>query len=254
MPNPDKKKYRSNFLDQVIYKITFNGLEAIDDELMKKLKDGLGDDYGELSSVKQQGIIIQNVGSDISADTQDTLVWQLKSVDGTHEVQITQDSFAITFRQYDKFRVYKEVIFKAQRSFLSMFDQIDQINRLGLRYVNVVKPAAKKVEWSDYIKAPLVDSLGFVEPAKVRRSMHNLVIAHDDDTQINFNYGVFNQYFPAPVVDNEFILDLDAYTPFPIEVSECEAITERFNAALAIYFELSITEKLREEMGVIDEQ
>jgi uncharacterized protein (TIGR04255 family) len=106
----------------------------------------------------------------------------------------------------------------------------------------------------EYIDSRLTEVLDFVESAQLRRSMHSMVIAHDDETQINFNFGIFNQYFPAPITDREFILDLDAYTPFAIEAGDCDRMVEKFNQVIAIYFEASITEKLREEMGVLGEE
>jgi len=80
-----------------------------------------------------------------------------------------------------------------------------------------------------------------------------MFIQHDEDVKVNFNYGLFNEYFPAPISKDEFILDFDAFTDSPRKFEECASLLEGFNKVIAIYFERSITDDLREEMGVIED-
>ncbi len=82
--------------------------------------------------------------------------------------------------------------------------------------------------------------------------MHAMFIQHTDDIKVNFNYGIFNEYFPSPIIKNEFILDIDAYTDSPKKYEECRNLIEELNTVIAIYFERSITEDLRKLMGVIE--
>ncbi len=252
MAIPEKRKYKKNYLSQIIYQLMFEASESINNDSMKALRDELSDDYSELATIKQQGIILQNDGSKLSAETEDTLLWQIESLDKSHTIVVGKDSFAIIFVKYVNFREYEVIITKALGAFVSKFNGIKQINRLGLRYVNQIKPKLPMTQWSDYISSKLTDSFSFVEENKSRRSMHSIVIAHDEETLININYGVYNQYFPAPIVDREFILDIDAYTPSAIDVGDCSRLLGKFNKEIAIYFELSIEDKLRDEMEVID--
>lgn len=253
MAIPEKKKYRNNFLKQVIYQVTYQRNESINDTSMKAFLKALGDNYKVLETVRQQGFIIQNDGSDIKTEKEDSFVWQVESVNKDHVIVVNRDFFSITFNTYINFRHYVEVVANGHRAFAEIFD-IKHFTRLGLRYVNQISPQDEEVNWSEYINSKLTDSLTFVEKDLLRRSMHSLVIAHDEETLVTINYGIFNQFFPAAITDKEFIIDIDAYTPFTIEASDQARILEKFNKTIAIYFEMSITDKLRKEMGVINEQ
>jgi uncharacterized protein (TIGR04255 family) len=250
----EKKKYKANYLSQVICQLNYASVDGINDTSMKAYKELLGKDYGELAGVTRQGIIIQNDGSGIHTEIENSTLWQIESVDKTHTITIGHDNLAITFNQYTHFRDYIEIVAKSQDLFFELFPALQQIDRLGLRYINQVKPDGSGVTWKDYINTQLTEVLGFVSADKIRRSMHSMVIEHDEETRVNFNFGIFNQYFPAPIVEDEFILDLDSYTSAAVKPNECRHLIEKFNTAIAIYFEMSITDKLRNKMGVIDDE
>ena len=254
MTEPEKKKYRTNYLTQVVCQLNFAAIDSINDGSMKAYKDSLGEEYAELANVTQKGIIVQNDGSDLHTEFEDKTIWQIESSDKTHTITVAQESLAITFMKYEKFRSYFEIISKVHSLFFEQFTAIQQIDRLGLRYVNQIKLPEKNINWADYINPMLTASLGFVETEKIRRSMQSMVIDYDDETRINYNFGIFNQYFPAAIVENEFILDLDAYTSSAQKPSECPRLLQQFNKTIAIYFELSITDKLREVMEVIEDE
>ncbi len=253
MADQGKKKYKNNYLTQVILQLRFNPIDSIDEVKMRLLKDKLGADYSELATVKHQGLIIQNDGSNISTETEDTMIWELESIDKSHTIIVEADNFAIKVLKYTKFRDLTQILLNAISMLEEVFPEINQINRLGLRYVNQIKLKPTKVKWSEYLNSQLTDSFEFVEEEKLRRSMHSLVIAYDEDTSLNIQYGIFNQYFPSPIVENEFILDIDAFTPYAVEIKDSPKLIEKFNKIIAIYFEKSIKEKLRSEMETIDE-
>ena len=253
MPDPNKKKYKKNYLNHVICQLTFVKTEVISEEPLKLYKGSLGDDYAELATIRQRGVIIESSGSQLKSRTEDSNLWQIESKDKTHTITITLKSFSITYRNYVKFRDYIEIVTKAQRLFFAQFDDISIINRVGLRYVNQIKPPKLEKGWGQYIDGSLTASFDFVDSHMLRRSMHSMSIQHDDDTKVNFKYGLFNEYFPAPIVDDEFILDIDAYTDSPQKFEDCRNLIQNFNKIIAIYFERSITDELRNEMRVIED-
>lgn len=254
MASAEKKKYRKNYLVQVICQLTFDKNDAISEETLKTYKNSLGEGYAELSTIRQQGIIIEGNGSELKSHTEDNHLWQIESIDKSHQITITNQSFAITYSKYVIFRDYIEVVNAAQSAFFAQFSGIVQLNRTGLRYINQVAPPSLEQGWGQYITDKLTASLGFVEPGKLRRSMQTMSIQHDEDIKINFNFGIFNEFFPAPVIKNEFILDFDAFTDSAHSFEDCRGLIEKFNTAIAIYFEDSITNDLRSEMGVIDDR
>lgn len=253
MVDPGKKKYKNNYLTQVICQFAFDKNEAIVAQSLKEFKDSLGEDYSTLSSVVQQGIIIEDNGSDITTERDQTTIWEIQSTKGDHKITINQQSLAITFTEFTIFSGPITVIESIHSLFFAKFNNVQSITRLGLRYINQIKIDEPKVDWSKYLAPELTDSFKFEGAEKIRRSMHSMIFIEDDDLAVNFNYGVYNRYFPAPISENEFILDLDAYTHYSIEVENPVERLKKFSKALAIYFEKSITEDLRQTMEVIDE-
>lgn len=250
-----KKKYKKNYLTQVICQLTFvSPLESISDELMKRFKDGLGEGYGELSRQELRGIVVHNDGSSVSTESQNRQTWELLSTDKKHSIAVAPESMSITFKTYSTFADNSLVIQKVLDEFTKIQPELETIQRLGLRYVNTVTVQSDDVDWKEYINPKLAASIDFIPSDELRRSMHGMVIQHDDDTAMNFNYGIYNQYFPGPITDNEFILDYDAYNVEPIPVKNSMDLLKSFNKALAIYFENSITDKLRDIMEVIDDE
>ncbi len=250
---PEKKKYRNNYLSRVICQIKFAKNTSINDKSLDDYLKALGDEYSELANVKQQGIIIESSGSDLKTQTENTDLWEIQSSDKKHAITITQESLAITFIEYIKFRDYMVIVDKAVKLFLEKFEDIEGFQRIGLRYINQVTPDSLEEGWSHYINPKLTAMLDFVELDKTRRSMHTTVIQHDEDTKVSFNFGIFNEFFPAPIKKNEFILDLDAFIDSTTELDKFSEIIEKFNACIAIYFEQSITDELRNKMGVIED-
>ncbi len=253
MTEPAKKKYKNNFLIQVICQLRFASDGSITEEALVAYKKALGADYGELATIKQQGIIIENTGSEVKSHTEDSNVWQIESTDKSHVITVTPESLALMHTSYTKFREYVETVKKVHELFFGQFTSINEVSRLGLRYVNKIAPKGLEHGWSEYIAPELTAALDFVDPSKLRRSMHSMSIQHDKDIKLNFNYGIFNEYFPAPVTQNEFILDIDAFTDSPFELEVSDQLIEKFNTVIAVYFEKSISDPLRSEMEVIED-
>jgi uncharacterized protein (TIGR04255 family) len=253
MAETAKKKYRKNYLTQVVYQITFDGRDALNARLLKKYSDSLGPDYAGLAKITRQAAVFQTSGNTgISAE--DIVIWQIASRDGDHTVEITRNSFDISFTKYILYRDFAPIITNAQNKFRELVPDLQRINRLGLRYVNQINLDTGNLRWEEYIDSSIAGFLSFTDTSKIRRSMHNIVLAEDDETMLNINYGIFNRRFPEPITENEFILDLDAYTPAAVDIEDTLRLLKKFNTTNAIYFENSVTDKLRAVMGVIEEQ
>lgn len=252
---PEKKKYKNNFLKKVIYKVNFDETNEISEDSIRKYKEALGSNYDPLSLIEQKGLIIQGKGSDFSTVPDNHSIWKIEAKDGTHFVEIDRSSFAIIFNDYDRFSSAYTHIETTFNQFFEQINSIKDIRRVGLRYVNEIEiKAADFTKWSDFIQECLTKHFDFYQDtSKLRRSMHSDVIAYDEDTSINLNYGIFNKYFPAPIVEPQFILDIDAYSTFAVKVQDCLGMLKKYNEAIAIYFERSITEGLREKMEVVNE-
>jgi uncharacterized protein (TIGR04255 family) len=253
MIDKGKKKYKVNYLSEVIFQIRFAEQKDINVETIKEYKRSLGASYSDLSDVVQQGIIIHNDGSEFSTENEDVHTWQIESKDKVHTVIIEKNSLAVVFKQYVNFKKYSELVGNTLDNFKKAFPNIKYVDRLGLRYVNKIRPKDKTKKWDELLNKELVGSLKFVKVEKVRRSMSSIVISHDDETMVTINSGLFNQYYPSPIIDHEFILDIDAFSPSPVKIDDVMELTSKFNTTIAVYFECSITDDLRLMMEVINE-
>ena len=249
---PPKQKYSKNYLTQVICQYNFEPNADITDASLKQFKNNLGDEYKELSYIKQQGIVIEGNGSVVKTREDNTDLWQIQSVDGSHTLSIMSSSLSIVFIDYEKFSQNGVIINLIATSFFGEFRNVEEVTRLGLRYINNIAPVKLESGWSQYISTALSGHLDFVDSSFVRRSMHTFNLQQDDDTKITIHCGLFNNYFPAPIIKNEFILDIDAYTENAVQIGNTKDVIKQFNKVIAIYFEKSITDDLRKEMGVIE--
>jgi uncharacterized protein (TIGR04255 family) len=129
------------------------------------------------------------------------------------------------------------------------------INRIGLRYINQVKPTdnSKPLDWSQYINQHLIGGLSFATETDegLARSFSQQVYRRDE-YELTFSYGIWNDDFPNPIVAKRFILDFDCSSSVPREKTDITLRSEiaTYNALIEKHFEASITDKLREELGV----
>lgn len=250
-----KRKYRKNFLEKVLYKADFEKCLDISTVSIKKYKTALGNEYDPLSEIEQQGFTVQGDSSGVKTEPKTEVHWKIESKQNSHYLEIDDSSFAIVFTKYVKFADYISIVATLHNEFFSVFPNIQSLNRIGLRYINNIKiPSPVFSKWSDYINPHLATSFEFYKenPSILRRSMHIDAVEHDDETRLNINYGLFNSYFPAPMVDNSFILDIDVFSAYQVSPKDGVKILTDFNKVVAIYFEKSVTEKLRQLMEVVD--
>jgi uncharacterized protein (TIGR04255 family) len=88
---------------------------------------------------------------------------------------------------------------------------------------------------------------------RLSRSL-NVIYWHSDDHLVKFQYGMQNADFPSPIAKKEFVLDFDCYSIGPIEASDAESHLTRYNELMVRLFERSIGQRLREDMGIVDEE
>ena len=249
----ENKKYNKNFLSQVIYKVNFVAVDSINAESAKELKKKLGENYTTVSDIKQRGLIIEGSGIEFTTRHDSNTIWRIDSEANDYAIELEKSSFAVTCSKYTDFDAFKVVIESANKAFFEMFPVIDKVERLGLRYINNINlgngSPEESLNWDELISEKLVSELSFIDDKKtIRRSMHSLAIAFDGETQINFNFGVFNNLFPSEVINKEFILDFDAFNTFTMQRDSVIALLVKYNEVITELFERSIKDGLREAM------
>lgn len=70
---------------------------------------------------------------------------------------------------------------------------------------------------------------------------------------MQFQYGMYNTDFPAPIKNKLYILDIDAYTQGLLTFDDIQSRLDKFHDAIEDLFEKVITNELRKVMGVVNE-
>lgn len=133
---------------------------------------------------------------------------------------------------------------------------VGELTRVGLRYVNQVKPGnGDPLDWGDLIAPALVDAtIGIAgdQTRRISKSFHELRLTHED-YRMTVRFGLHNEDFPNPVAQREFILDFDCSSAGLTEAVDVPEVLRRFHRAAEVEFERSIGEGLRRDMGIIED-
>jgi uncharacterized protein (TIGR04255 family) len=125
------------------------------------------------------------------------------------------------------------------------------IKRTGLRYINNIRLEGDTFQWAPFINPHLISLLDFLpEKRRMSRGMGRIEIS-EDRYNVHFQFGMFNPEYPNPIARKEFILDYDCYLKEEIDVTNVPKIIENLHKAEKEFFERSITDELRNVMGVI---
>lgn len=245
------KTYKRNFLDKVVFRVDF---EAIELGKLSGFSKTLETQYPFQEQKRAQsramkidllkGTIIENEGDSVNT-------WEFWSATRKKKLTISPTSLFIEYlgQSYTDKKELLTDVKDVVSPFLTRFG-ITTLNRIGLRYINNINlnSIKKDFEWKDYISAHLLGGISVVGQTKTRlsRAMTQVEIKYTNE-DLRFKYGVWNVDYPNENTRNEFILDMDCYSRFPIESNdEIEVIIERYNANIQAIFEKSITNKFRD--------
>jgi len=241
---PDTK-YNRNFIVKVIAALNFAESNAINSETLRNFREKLGAQFGGLNEVERSEVLVQNDESGVQSKVISSTYWTIESIDKIFTLEIQNSAISIVLNQYINYSDLKPTLDKVFKDFLEEFKEVTEISRAGLRYINAIKLDGSNTDWTEYIESELAKHTQITERSKLRRAMSNIVIQQSEDIYISINAGIYNQYFPGPIVDNGFTLDIDAFTSTtsaPLSVSD--KFVQLNDIATAI-FEQSIKENLR---------
>ena len=247
------RKYRSCFLKTVIVRLDFSYPVT---KLTKTLPQRLKDIIPPLFPISEPK---EFIGKEfvVSKDaTKEKILegtkWFFHGLDRQKTLVVSRDNVNIEYKTYESYDVLKREFIPIVDALLASYDDL-QGKRLGLRYINeIVLSEGDLLNWSNYIDGRLLTSLTFPEdPNQICRAFTNLEINHRDFI-VRFQYGMFNPDYPASIRRKNFTLDYDAYYQGLQDTEDVKQNLDRFHDALQKEFERSITDELRNKMGVED--
>jgi uncharacterized protein (TIGR04255 family) len=255
MKNYNNINYKNNFINQVICRIDFidfvpnEKLSAsfIIEEIKKKFPKKEMDQIIRYNSMNIENL--QTVHNE--------------SVDGIQSTYI--DSNGNKFIISNKFMVIEFNKYSNFENFLGSFKDIIYLifrknristERIGLRYMNYFDSSKIKIQKSFFSPSIASDlSINIIEcdeRIKLVKSVQTIEYIYED-LHLNFRYGFLNKFYPAPITNNDFVLDYDCYIQEPFKTGdEIICYLDKSHDAIQELFENSITLKLRAVMQ--DEQ
>lgn len=121
-----------------------------------------------------------------------------------------------------------------------------QIKRFGMRYINHIKIEEDgPFDWEKYLNENLIAIFKVPEDkTKISRAFNNLELNCSDYT-LKFQYGMYNQDYPATIKKKLFILDIDAYYDGIMTKTDIEEFIPIFHNEIQKLFENSIKDEYR---------
>jgi uncharacterized protein (TIGR04255 family) len=253
--NTDKKKYRNNFLSNVICRMDFRPIPEIDKDFFESFRAAVKGEFPVIEEQKLMGIstkIKKGKGLE-QTEIPEKSIFHYKDASEKNVIVLSGEHLAIESHDYVNYREFKKIIELALDTLTSLFKNPD-FTRLALRYINqIVLSRGNPFVWTNYIYSSFVAVIDrFFDKSPNIARMMSQVILNFDDYKVNFNYGMHNSEFPAKISRKEFILDFDFYTEY-VEQDQIMPMLKKFNKESAKMFERCIKDGLRNHMEVIDE-
>jgi uncharacterized protein (TIGR04255 family) len=249
-------KYEKNFLSRVIFRVDFP--KILDLDLKEPTAEFQKNIIEKYPKVKERHI--DNVkfkltlnGKDTGSSEQQTeLAWEFTDKENKKKVFISSDNVSIEYiHYYGGFEELNEDINLIFGNLIEFYT-VKISNRVGLRYINEIELDGSKFEWSSLLKPHIHNPTTEFIPQtdNVLRSMH-LLDVKEEEFDLKFQFGMWNSEYPSPISRKEFVLDYDCILEKEIEISEIFPVSDELHKTVKKWFENSIDDGLREEMGII---
>jgi len=248
-----RKRYKKTFLKKVVARVDFaSPVESLQKKLPPAVNAALLKVFPILESKKAVGKEFTIGPQETEERTFEQMNWYYYSKDRQKRACLSFEFFWVEYNVYSSFEQLKADFLPILEELFKSIQQL-QIKRFGLRYIDHIDFDEKDVfEWSDYLHELLLAAFSIPHEGKqIIRTFNNFTVS-DEDMILQFQYGMYNPDFPAPIKKKLFVLDSDAYTQGLLELSDIQAKLEKFHEAIGSLFEQVITDKLREKMGTIN--
>lgn len=243
--------YKQTFLKQVIFKLNFpTQLEELKEGLSKEaINKIISFGFPIYTPAERQGqsIRISQDGAQ-PAGVITEKIYQFENIDRTKKIVIDSQAISLDLTKYESYVDFKSII----ENIIEVFTNIDSsiiINRIGVRYVNVInKNESTPLNWDSSINNELVNTLNTVPfKEKLNRAFH--ILEYNFDGQmLKFQFGISNPDYPALVKKEEFILDMDSTFTGAFSLSDIIQNVDLSHEKIQTIFENAITDELKESM------
>ncbi len=251
----ENKRYKKNFLSNVIFKLDFPTLSDYGFEKIKEFQKSIKKEFQILE--EKSGVMIEHElkGTEpIEYKTTKLVKRVFFNKTKTRIVSFESNNIIVEFKEYTHFKEYFKIINLVINSLFPLYPSIVS-TRLGLRYINQINLDEKfPFEWDNLLNKSLLDSMNFISDKKDMSRYITLIELNKEDYRLRFQYGIANSLYPNPIIKKEFVLDYDCFTFESLEKKEeiLDKVKE-FNEVISNMFEKSIEDGLRKVMEVAED-
>jgi uncharacterized protein (TIGR04255 family) len=249
-PQP-RRFYLTNCLKLVICQLRFPVIHRFEQPgFLGAFQDALKKDYPRGSLEQQIGVALTPAGATSVPPSQ---FWRFTDSSGAWSVAVARDFVSLETTAYERFEGFRDRL----QSLLDALPAlgVDFQERLGLRFVNEIKhpKALTPASWRGFLNEDLLGMVGgdvlgdgvihAVQEIRLREEDGILVIRHG--------------YVGTEPTDNRpyYLLDLDYYDEVgkPLDREHILQRTETYHSKMHDVFEMSITDAMREHLGIRSE-
>lgn len=168
-------------------------------------------------------------------------------------ITINSDSIIYESLNYKSYSIVKPILEKIINS-LNKDYGIKNFNRIGLRYVNMIKfPVKSRDEifnWNGYINEKIIFNNGFVDNKNLLQEVKTIDFKLDEENELlcRLQTGIPNRNMPANLMEKIYLIDIDGYTNSMVEQESAIQILDTIHDKNIEIFEKCIGDNLRRDM------
>lgn len=259
MPFPDIERviYKNNPLDQVICQLKFPPILTIDAEVPAIFQERIRKNfpnYNETAEWKVQ--IAPGLYSEVPSEIFKSLYpnagirnYEFSSEDGNWKINLTNSFVSLTANNYERWEAFREKLKNPLSALIDIYSP-DNFTRVGLRYIDVIRPSSLQLEdynWSDLFE-PYIS--GILSSEQICEH----VLGFENTYEVNLSDGEsivrITTKFVAAVDDGEisFSIDSDFMNRNKSNTDKAFSLLDQFNKSASRLFRWCITDQLHNAM------
>lgn len=248
-----ERVYEKNYLAQVIIAAEFTApVESLREPLSDSFRQAFSDvlpDFEERDGTTQQvSFSVQQQGTEFTQRSDAFKLWRLLSRDRIGALEICKDFVNYSVSSYLEWDEFSEPFFRALGLIAESLHGDVAYRRLGLRYIDEIKPPrGKALDWTGMITPRLTGALRLANGDPLVRAM-GMIETELDRYRLRMQYGMPNPDYPALISQRLFVLDTDVYTNELVLQTDVEDEAKALCGIANDYFERAIGDKLRKMM------
>jgi uncharacterized protein (TIGR04255 family) len=251
--------YNKNYLNEVVAKVDFTKPLSLltEHSLNSELVDVIRKRYSIFEPQKEirKSLLFKvngDVGGEVGGVSENSTEINKFVFHGENRektITITPESIFVTLKKYESYSDFKLDIIDPIEKVLTTERNV-QINRTGLRFVNIFGDLIEKYQDLDKYFSPMISS-PFSSLVDGSNCTRNILITEYllDEIKIRVQSGIFNRDYPTKIKNKEFVIDIDAYIDIPHVVSDTKDFFDKLHKTIQEKFEAYITKDLREVLN-----